>query len=108
MLELANVDWIETQGNYLALHAGPAVHLIRETSVRFEARLDPRRFVRIHRRTIVALDRIRDVAALSNGDASLRLNDGTELRMSRGFRDAVLEKVGARAGSVAQSFARST
>ncbi len=84
---LATVDWIETQGNYLALHAGTAVHLIRETAVRFEEKVDPKTFIRIHRRTLVALDRVRDVKPLANGDARVELTDGTSLRMSRGFRE---------------------
>ena len=96
LLDLADVGWIETQGNYLALHAGTATHLIRETSVKFEAALDPARFVRIHRQTIVALARIRSVTSLPSGDATVTLDDGTELRMSRGFRDAVRMKVEAR------------
>lgn len=86
LLPLDEVDWIETQGNYLALHAGPKVHLIRETLARFEGGLDPRRFVRIHRRTIVRADRVRALTHLSNGDASIRLADGTDLRLSRGYR----------------------
>lgn len=85
LLPLDEVDWIETQGNYLALHAGPKVHLIRETLARFESRLDPQRFVRIHRRTIVRADRVRELMHLSNGDASIRLLDGTDLRVSRGY-----------------------
>jgi hypothetical protein len=89
LVEMASVDWIETQGNYLALHAGTATHLIRETSVAFEAKLDPARFVRIHRRTIVAVDRIRELAPMSNGDAVVRMVDGQELRVSRGFRARV-------------------
>jgi len=102
MVELTSIAWIETQGNYLALHAGTDVHLIREASVKFEARLDPGRFVRIHRRIIVAVDRVRDIAALTNGDATLRLDDGTELRMSRGFRENFRAKFEAR-----RSFSRS-
>jgi len=86
LLPLSDVDWIETQGNYLALHVGAKVHLIRESLARFEARLDPARFVRIHRRTIVAADRVRGLSHLSNGDALIRLEDGSELRMSRGYR----------------------
>jgi two-component system LytT family response regulator len=92
MLPLSDVGWIGTEGNYLALHAGAAAHLIRETSVRFEAKLDPARFMRIHRQTIVALDRIRAIATLASGDATVTLDDGTELRMSRGFREAVKAK----------------
>jgi len=92
MLALDGVGWIETQGNYLALHEGTAVHLIRQTSVRFEAMLDPQHFVRIHRQTIVAVRHIRDMTALSNGDALLHLKDGTPLRVSRNFRDSVRAK----------------
>lgn len=91
LVEMDVVDWIETQGNYLALHAGAATHLIRETSVAFEAKLDPARFVRIHRRTIVAVDRVRELAPLSNGDAVVRLTDGRELKVSRGYRATVRE-----------------
>jgi DNA-binding LytR/AlgR family response regulator len=89
MVDLATVDWIETQGNYLALHAGAATHLIRETSVAFEAKLDPARFVRIHRRTIVSIDRVGELAPFSNGDAVVRLKGGLELKVSRNHRAAV-------------------
>ncbi|MBW3559806.1 MAG: LytTR family transcriptional regulator [Proteobacteria bacterium] len=85
LLRLDEVDWIETQGNYLALHAGPKVHLIRQTLARFEGRLDPQQFVRIHRRTIVRADRVRELTHMSNGDASVRLADGAELRLSRSY-----------------------
>ena len=90
LLEFSNVDWIEAQGNYLALHAGPAVHLIRESVARLEAHLDPAQFTRIHRSTIVALNRIRDMTPIGAGDATLRLKDGTELRVSRNFRERLL------------------
>ena len=89
LLDLGAVGWIETQGNYLALHEGAAAHLIRETSAGFEAKLDPARFMRIHRQTIVPLDRIREIASLPSGDATVTLDDGTKLRMSRGYREAV-------------------
>ena len=92
MLDLAQVGWIESQGNYLALHAGASVHLIRETSAKFEAGLDPARFVRIHRQSIVALNTIKAITAQASGDATVTLTDGTQLRMSRGFREAVRTK----------------
>jgi len=88
LLPLDEVDWIETQGNYLALHAGSKVHLVRDTLARFEGALDGRRFVRIHRRTIVRAELVREITPLSNGDASLRLIDGTDLRLSRGYAAA--------------------
>ncbi len=93
VLEFASVDWIEAQGNYLALHVGPVTHLIRESIARLDARLDPAHFTRIHRSTIVAVNRIRDMVPLGAGDATLRLKDGTELRLSRNFRDRLLAQM---------------
>ena len=66
---------------------GPAAHLIRESLSRLEPRLDPARFARIHRSAIVAVSQVRDVTSLGAGDALLHLKDGTELRMSRNFRE---------------------
>jgi hypothetical protein len=86
-VDIASIDWIESQGNYLALHVGPRAHLIRETLTSFASRLDPVRFLRIHRRTIVAVDRIRELRPLANGDCTLILQDGRELRASRRYRD---------------------
>jgi hypothetical protein len=91
-LDLSSVDWIETQGNYLALHSGSEVHLIRETLAKFEPQLDATRFVRIHRRIIVALNRILEMQAVTNGDALLRLADGSELRASRNYRETIRER----------------
>jgi two-component system LytT family response regulator len=65
------------------------VHLVRGALTRFEARLDPALFVRIHRRTIVRLDRISEIVALGNGDGLVRLKGGAELRASRGFAEAL-------------------
>jgi len=93
LLDLQSVDWIETQGNYQALHAGGAVHLVRETSTRLFARLDPSRFARIHRQSIVALDRVHKVEPLSNGDAVVRLSTGAELRVTRRHREALRRRL---------------
>jgi two-component system LytT family response regulator len=84
-IALADVDWIETQGNYLALHAGVSTFLIRETLLAFEAKVDPRAFVRVHRRALVAIDRVRGVEPLGNGDATIHLRNGAALRMSRSY-----------------------
>lgn len=91
-VEQASIDWLETQGNYLVLHAGPSKQLVRRTMTDFETELDMNRFVRIHRRMIVAIDRIDELKPLANGDAVLRLRDGRELRMSRSYRDEVLRR----------------
>src|SRR5262249_10374652 len=84
-LSLREVDLIETQGNYLALHAGPCTHLIRVTIAQLESKIDPTAFVRIHRRTLVRLDRVREVEAAGNGDAVVELRDGACLRVSRSY-----------------------
>jgi DNA-binding LytR/AlgR family response regulator len=97
---MAAVDWIETQGNYLALHSGAQTHLIRETSARFEAKLDADRFLRIHRRAIAAVDRIRELRRLPGGDALARLDSGAELRVSRSYRERLQARLrGERASS---------
>lgn len=92
-VDLASVDWIETQGNYLALHEGAKTHLLRETLAALEPKLDPQQFVRIHRRILVAADRVREIAPLANGDGLVRLTDGTELRLSRNHRKRLHEAV---------------
>lgn len=91
-VEQGSIDWLETQGNYLALHSGSNRQLVRRTLTDFETELDMSRFIRIHRRTIVAIDRIEEMKPLANGDAMLRLRDGHELRMSRSYRDEVVRR----------------
>ena len=80
------IDWVEAAGNYAKLHAGGDVHLIRETLNAMEARLDPEQFVRIHRSTIVNLDAIKELQPLFHGDYAVILRDGTELVLSRSYR----------------------
>jgi hypothetical protein len=88
-LPLSDVDRIEAQGNYVALHVGAELHLVRDTVSRFAARLDGLQFLRIHRSMIVAVDRICAVEALANGDALLHLTRGGPLRASRSYATAV-------------------
>jgi len=91
-IALDDVDWIESQGNYVTMHVGARAHWVRQTLNAFEAKLDRARFARIHRRTIVALDRISEVVAEGNGDASIRLRDGSTLRASRNYRKALRDR----------------
>lgn len=88
-LDLASIEWIESQGNYLALHVGGRSHLIRETLQGFAGRLDPNRFIRVHRRVIVAIDQIREIQPLANGDSTLILRGGGTIRASRSYREAI-------------------
>jgi two-component system LytT family response regulator len=89
-LKMDDVDWIESSGNYAELHAGRQAFIIRETIATLEARLDPKRFARIHRSTIVNVDRIKELQPWSHNDYRVILKDGSELRMSRRYRSALL------------------
>ena len=86
-VKLAGVDWIEAADNYVCLHCGPEVHTLRETMNALEGRLDPGRFVRIHRSTIVNVDRIKSLQPWFRGDWSVLLQDGTQLTLSRSYRE---------------------
>jgi two-component system, LytTR family, response regulator len=84
------VDWIEAAGNYVNLHVGRENHLLRETMNNIENRLDPDRFLRIHRSAIVNIDFIKELSPLFNGDYKVVLNDDTELTLSRKYHDRLL------------------
>jgi len=83
------IDWIEAQDYCVEIHAGGAAHLHREPLRELEARLDAKKFVRIHRSAIVQVDRIRRLQSLPSGDATVLLRDGTVLRVARSRRDAI-------------------
>jgi len=96
VVRLAEVDWIGGAGNYVELHLGAAKHLYRQTLSGMEPRLDSRRFVRIHRSTIVNLDRVAELRPTTSGCYDVTLRDGTHLTLSRRHRKRVLELVGRR------------
>lgn len=85
----SEIDWIEANDDYAGLHVGNKVHLLREPLQQLAARLDPAHFVRIHRSTIVRTERIAELESLSNRDCLLRLHNGTQLRASRTYSDAL-------------------
>jgi two-component system, LytTR family, response regulator len=80
------IEWVEAQGNYAALHAAGRVELIRETMTSLERRLDPSRFVRIHRGAIVRIDRIVQLTPQPTGEYDLQLADGVRLLSGRTYR----------------------
>ena len=89
LIDLADIDWFETQGNYVALHVGRETHLIRDSLTRLEVQLDPAAFLRVHRRTIIASNRIASATSLGSGDAEITLKGGTSVRLSRTYRDRI-------------------
>ncbi|HEU0301528.1 MAG TPA: LytTR family DNA-binding domain-containing protein [Longimicrobium sp.] len=92
-LRAAEIDWVEAEGNYVRLHASGASHLLREPLHRLEARLDPRRFVRVHRSAIVNLDRVRRLEPWFHGEFEVVLEDGTRLRSSRTYSGRLRELI---------------
>ena len=90
LVRVDDIDWIEAAGNYVRLHVSDRSHLIRSTMSAIEDRLDPQQFVRIHRSTIVNVDRIKEIQPWAGGDYLAILKSGQQLRISRGYRDALL------------------
>ena len=90
ILTADEIDYVEAAGNYLRLRAGKAAHFIRDRLGQLEKKLDPEKFARIHRSTIVNIERIKEMHPLFNGDQMVILHDGTKLTMSRRYRDKLL------------------
>jgi two-component system LytT family response regulator len=86
----AEVRWISAAANYAELHVQGATHLVRATLAELEAGLDPGRFARIHRSTLVRVDCVREVIPAMHGDCDVVLDDGTVLKLSRRFRSRLL------------------
>jgi len=93
-LKVEEIDWIDAADNYVHLHVGHESHLLRETMNGLEARLDPEKFLRIHRSTIVNIERIKELRPSFHGEYTVILRNGTQLTLSRGHRDKLLELLG--------------
>ncbi len=93
-LRVEDIDWLEAAGNYVSIHVGRESHLIRETLQSVEGRLDPAKFLRIHRSTVVNCDRIKELQPLFHGDYVVRLRDGTELTLTRNYREKLAGVLG--------------
>jgi|SRR5580700_6117248 two-component system LytT family response regulator len=90
-LRIEEIDWIEAADNYVSLHVGRDSHMLRGTMASIGERLDSRKFLRIHRSTIVNLDRVLELSPLFHGDYAVRLRDGTKLTLSRNYREKLQE-----------------
>ena len=93
-LETNDIDWIEAEGNYVSVHAGKKSHLLRETISSLESQLDPKKFLRIHRSSIVRIDRIRELQPWFHGEFRVVLQNGMQLTLSRNYRDKLQEALG--------------
>jgi two-component system LytT family response regulator len=88
-----DVEWIEAEGNYVALHVGADSHLIRGTMKRMEESLDPRRFLRVHRSAIVNLDRVNEIQPWFNGDFVMLTESGHEVTTGETYRARIQELI---------------
>ncbi len=93
-LDTDDIDWIEAEGNYVSVHTGKKSHLLRETISSLEAQLDPKKFLRIHRSSIVKIDRIKELQPWFHGEYRVILMDGTQLTLSRNYRENLQEALG--------------
>jgi two-component system LytT family response regulator len=85
-VKLDEIDWFEAADNYVTLHRGRETHLVRVTMTELESKLDPARFVRVHRSAIVNLERIKELRPWFRGDLII-LRDGTKLRLAKNHRE---------------------
>ncbi len=90
-LKVDEIDWVDAAGNYVRIHAADDSHMLRETMGRLEARLDPEKFLRIHRSTIVNIECIRELQQQFHGDYLVVLKNGQRLTLSRSYRDRIQE-----------------
>jgi two-component system LytT family response regulator len=90
----ADIDWCEAAGNYVRVHTGAQSHLVRDTMSHLESQLDGGQFVRVHRSTIVNVDRIQEIRSSFHGEYVVTLRGGTRVTLSRGYRDSVQARLG--------------
>lgn len=88
-LDVRTIDWIDAAGDYMCVHADGRTYVLRETMKSLEAILDPDVFQRVHRSTIVNVNRVRRLRPHTNGEYFLSLENGQELKLSRSYRDRV-------------------
>lgn len=93
-LKTEAIDWIEAEGYYVRLHVGSKSHLMRETMTRLEVKLDPARFLRIHRSTVVNVERVKELKQHSHGECIVILQNDTPLKLSRHYREGLQRLLG--------------
>ena len=94
LVDADDIDWVEGAGVYVRLVTGEKSHLLRTNLADLERRLDPATFLRVHRSSIVNLDRVREVRVRPHGEYVLVLEDGTRLKVSRTYSDRVRAYLG--------------
>ena len=93
-IKIADIDWIGAEGNYVRLHTGKESYLYRENLGNLLSQLDPAKFRRIHRSSVINIDRIQELRSGAYGDYNITLIGGTELTLSRSYREELRELLG--------------
>jgi two-component system LytT family response regulator len=101
-LKVSEIDWIEAADYYSCLHVGARTHLLRRSMAELDEELDQAVFCRIHRSTIVKLDRVRGLKLNESGEYDVLLEDGTKLRLSRRYRKELQSRLSARGTAAAE------
>jgi two-component system LytT family response regulator len=96
-VKISDIDWIEAADYYVCLHVGPRSHLLRRSLAELEQELDGAVFCRVHRSTIVNLNRVRGLELSADGEYEVVLESGSRLRLSRRYRRQVQDRLGMRA-----------
>jgi two-component system LytT family response regulator len=96
-LKVEEIDWLQASGNYVQIHAGRERFLMRDTMRALGERLDPAKFVRLHRSAVVNIERLRELLPWSRGEQVAVLRDGTQLTIGRAFRERLLAVMNGRA-----------
>lgn len=89
LVPTVDIDWVDAAGDYMCIHANDETHVMRITMKELEEQLDPANFQRVHRSTIVNLDRVTKVCSHMNGEFHLILNTGAAIKMSRSYKEKV-------------------
>ena len=88
-----DIEWVESAGNYLKLHVGKTIHMIRETMSAFEKKLNPQEFVRVHRSSLVNIDTIHNLENWGNTEFIITLNSGHKVQSGRSYYTAIRQKL---------------
>lgn len=90
-VKMEDIDWVEAADNYIVLHLGHETHILRETMNSITGRLDPEKFIRVHRSRIVNVERIKELQPWFHGEYLIVLSDGTQITLSRTYREKLME-----------------
>lgn len=96
LVNASEIEWLQASGNYVNLHVRGRDYPLRATMAGIETRLDPSRFVRVHRSHMINLDYLAEIEPLDSGDARLAMRDGAKVACSRRYRAALRERFGSR------------